>query len=638
MQRWGSFPLLAANYTFDRADNPKNTEIGNLLTPFTTFNEGGLKIGVIGMGNLSSLSSIFDQPNGLGIRALNTVETAQFYIDLLRPSVDVIIMLTHLGLDVDERMIRQTTGIDVVLGGHNHIVIDPPQELQDCSADPNNPGYVWVVNPNIEFDPSNPVYDPVDTLHQHPNQIPRHCRPRKVILSHSGAFAKYVGRLDLVLSNDPKTASPTGDPNDYDLKNGFEVVSSKYIPYPIDDSIPSDPVMVDMLQPYARTLDRAADLSIIVGFAPQLVKRIAPQGGDSPLGNLISTAMWLRLGVQTDFSMTNSTGIRTDLIQGPVTVEEMYNIFPFDNTITKMQLSGVEVQEMFDFIARRSSQRSCQSQAQIAGVRVRLNCAGCTTQNVVTTCNTDNDCLTQGLGNCDTSKHVCAVIACAEHIYIGHTALVCQNDSDCPKDPNGNVQEGICDLSLTYDPDPTKNRRVCQSPIQITNLYELATSNYLAGGGSGFRVLQRNTTQLDTKIQQRDALIDFIRAGRPCGYRAAPDRPDGLASCATDADCTGEGDFVCACTGHAHLDTSTGVQACITDNSCDPAVGRCVRRDCRDGIAQFHNKACADSPSQSNCQTDLQACELAGEECKVVACVDDSLGATSDNRVEMLGR
>ena len=39
----------------------------------------------------------------------------------------------------------------------------------------------------------------------------------------------------------------------------------------------------------------------------------------------------------------------------------------------------------------------------------------------------------------------------------------------------------------------------------------------IAGGGSGFRVLQRNTTQFDTGIQQRDALIDYIRAGAPCG-------------------------------------------------------------------------------------------------------------------------
>src|SRR5205814_1469413 len=163
--------------------------------------------------------------------------------------------------------------------GHNHIVINPPQSLQDCSADPRDPGYVWVVDPNIVYDPSTPP--PNDEVHPdpvlHPFMRKRTCKPRNVVLSHSGAFAKYVGPLVL------------------------------------------------------------------------------------------------RSGVQNTFSLTNPSAIRTDRIPGPVSLEQMSNIFPFDNSISQMQLSGLEVQEMFDFLARRSSSRSCASQAQIAGARVRLN-------------------------------------------------------------------------------------------------------------------------------------------------------------------------------------------------------------------------------------------------------------------------
>src|SRR5207247_7748609 len=120
------------------------------------------------------------------------------------------------------------------------------------------------------------------------------------------------------------------------------LLSSKYTAFPIDLTVPEDPVIVDLLQPYRRTLDRVADLDILVGYTPNGAKRTAPQGGDSPLGNLIASAMWLRLGIQTDFSLTNTTGIRADLNPGPITIEEMYNIFPFDNSISKMQLSGFE--------------------------------------------------------------------------------------------------------------------------------------------------------------------------------------------------------------------------------------------------------------------------------------------------------
>ena len=93
----------------------------------------GLRVAVIGMGNLSTITSLFESPNRLGITPLNTIEVAQFYVDLLRPTVDVIVFVTHLGLEYDEQMIEGTTGIDVVLGGHNHIVLQPPKRVQDCS-------------------------------------------------------------------------------------------------------------------------------------------------------------------------------------------------------------------------------------------------------------------------------------------------------------------------------------------------------------------------------------------------------------------------------------------------------------------------------------------------------------------------
>jgi 5'-nucleotidase len=649
MQKWKDFPLLAANYIFPPQGTAHDTGLDSVLTPFTVFNLEGLKVGVIGMANFSSLGSVFTQPNSLGIMVLNTVETAQGYVDLLRPLVDVVVVLSHLGLDVDERMVQGTTGIDVVEGGHNHIVINPPQTIQDCSADPSNPGYVWAVNPNIPYDPENPVYDPADTLQQHPNAFRRFCTPRNVLISHSGAFAKYVGRFDIMLSNDPTLASPTGNPADYDPTNGFEVISSTYQPFPIDDTVPDDPNIDNLLLPYERILDQTVDLDLLAGYSPLGASRTAPQGGDSPLGNLISDAMWLRLGVQTDFALTNTTGIRTDLIPGPVTIEEMFNIFPFSNTITKMQLSGTEVQQMFDFVAGRSQSRGCVSQAQIAGARVILNCGGCTRANANNPCTNDDQCIGGVPGSCidgqgntclpNETSCVCDVTACAEQMYIGHlsncpngnTNCACQQDSDCPD----NLQ-GQCDTGGGTLPTGT-----CAAPVEPGNEYDFATSNYLAAGGSGFRVLQRNTTQLNTYIEQRDAVIDLIRNAPPCGYNATYGTNEGLMACSTDSDCQNGlpgADFVCACPQAIQITPESDGTVTCPSVSCDPNVGRCVRSDCRNDVATFHETACQGSPQIDQCNTDLDPCSLAGEECKLLSCVDQNLGAITDNRVEMIGR
>ena len=91
-----------------------------------------------------------------------------------------------------------------------------------------------------------------------------------------------------------------------------------------------------------------------------------------------------------------------------------------------MELSGIEVREMFDFVARSTPARSCSSTAQIAGARVRLNCSGCSQTLRPDTggpCESDSDCTSGAVGACDkpnpNAPGTCAVTPCAEEIYIG---------------------------------------------------------------------------------------------------------------------------------------------------------------------------------------------------------------------------
>jgi 5'-nucleotidase len=659
-QRWSNFALLSANYRYDPMDYnvPSYGRVGTVAKPFTVLNAGGLKIAVIGMANLSSITSIFDAPNRLGITPLNTAEVVQFYVDLLRPYVDLVGAVSHMGLEVDQRVVRNTSGLDFIMGGHNHVVINPPQEIKDCTADQADPGYIWEVNPKADVDLGTKAPDDPDPALRgragnfdpelHPYKFKRACRPRRVMIVHSGAFAKYVGRLDTTVSNRPELASPDGDPANYDPLNGFEILSTRYQAIPITADVPEDPVIVDMLQPYRRALANLVDLDILVGYSPNGSRRIATTGGDSPLGNMVATSIWLRLGVQTDFSLTNSTGIRTDLNPGPITVEQMYNIFPFDNSITKMQLSGLEVQELFDFATKRSASRGCASQIQIAGARIRMNCTGCdrlavpceddatcqaagrdgcdqATKRCFFRCEKNEDCQLKKGGTCDTIRGQCEITSCAEQVYIGNNGTRCQADEECVA-PGEKVNPGQCDKS------GGTGTGLCMALIRDINRYELATSNYLAGGGSGFRVLQRNTTQFDTKIQQRDALLDYMRSGRPCLWSAKNATPDGLQACSVDADC-GNADAVCSCARGVSLKGNV----CETTSDCG-GTGRCVLRDCRDGVAKFHLKRCADAPNQESCLEEVGACQLAGETCKVLTCIDANLGSKSDGRVEMIGR
>lgn len=648
-RQWGTFDVLAANYLLDDPNNPGSAELARLARPYATFNVRGLKVGVIGLGNLSSLTSVFDQPNRLGITPLNTIEVAQHYIDLVREQgADVIVLVSHIGLEDDVRMLEYTTGADIVLGGHLHVVLNPTQVVEDCRAfdqtgrhfiplltrtrqaprDSAQCGAAECCNPNGVCPPSGTRdYWQIASGYQ-----ARYCKPRRVLLQHSGAFMKYLGRLDTVLSREPARIYP-GHEADYEPRDRWEVVSHRFTLYPVDSTIPEEPTMKRLLEPYARALDTLANLDNLVGYAPADVTRVPDNGGDSPLGNLVATSMWLRLGVQTDFSLTNTLGIRDAIPTGPVTVDQLYNVFPFDNSITTMNLSGREVQELFDFVARRSAGRGCNSQAQIAGARVVLVCGPCQRANAQ--------------GQTET------LTACAETVNIGlrrdPAAQNCTNDASC--NPRGWDATPVGERSLCEPRSHT-----CMVPLSLNATYAAAVNNYIAGGGSGFFVLQRNTTQVDTRVEQRDAVIDFVRQSPPCGHdeanviarnrargvtdmvdlRIPQQLDDGLRDCQLDADCGSPG-YVCACADRIAYDANT--RTCTTAMSCAAGAGRCVLTNCRNAVRDLVLRTC---PSLGNSEAS-QRCACTAENraamsCRILSCLNDDTGAVTDGRLEMVAR
>jgi 5'-nucleotidase / UDP-sugar diphosphatase len=423
---WGRFPLLVANYLFEDPKNPQATSLRDVVQPYAVYDVDGLKVGVIGLGNWSSMTGIFEGGNSLGLRPIDESEVVDEYVRLLRPQVDVVVIVSHLGLDEDEGLSASDVtdqnealpldGVDVILGGHLHIVLNPPKSL------------------------------PSDTMgHQ-------------TVLCHSGAFAKFVGRLDLVVH----VGSDNSDP-----AQRSRVTAYTYKPIPIDSTVEDDADITDLLWPYSVALNREIDLQGVVSWintsGTSKVVRNDPTGGDSQLGNLVARSMQLRTGIEAEIAMTNSLGIRADFEQGALTNEQMYNVFPFENTIAIMYLSGSEIQETLDFVARKSASRGCRAQAQVAGVTFDMVCSG--------------DC-----PNGET--------ACAKNIVVGEN---CRDG-----DPNGPVDTTQC------------------RPLVPSGLYKVAVNDYIANGGSGFDVLKRNTSKQFTDISLRDALIDFLRREPVC--------------------------------------------------------------------------------------------------------------------------
>jgi 5'-nucleotidase len=218
-------------------------------------------------------------------------------------------------------------------------------------------------------------------------------------------------------------------------------------------------------------------------------------------------------------------------------------------------------------------------------------------------------------------------------VFIGYqNGLSCKQDSDCSADPY--LQRNACDTNVG----------LCRLPVSpLGGAFELATSDYLAGGGSGFDVLRRNTTQLNSHIQQRDAVDDFVRFGNPCGFQPPPagsSAPGSLLSCHTDSDCLPpalDSGYVCACPEASSVVDTAGTLTCSTGGQCG-STGKCVLAQCRDDVAnaQSSEQCPTDGSLRGDCVA--QACKQGGEECKYLACIDVTIGALVDGRVVVEGR
>ena len=113
-------PTVCANY------GVAGTPLEGWVKPYVVIERAELRIGVFGLG---------PKPEGLiqadkceGVIYRDPVTTAQEIVEILRgkEQCNVVVCLSHLGVEDDEALAERTQGIDAILGGHSHTNMDAP--------------------------------------------------------------------------------------------------------------------------------------------------------------------------------------------------------------------------------------------------------------------------------------------------------------------------------------------------------------------------------------------------------------------------------------------------------------------------------------------------------------------------------
>ncbi len=315
------FPVLAANAT-----PHEGSPLAAWLRPSVTLLAGALRVAVVGLANPDSPPDVQSASNLWGLEmAADLAASVQAAVDDVAPRAALVVVLSHVGLDADRGWVKGTSGVDLVLGGHQHVLTAEPEWLEDCS--------------------------------ERALQRTRGCAPRRVPLVHSGAYGQFVSRLKLGLRADPSRPG------------ALDVSRLTLTHLPVAQDVPHDASVAEYLERYR------AEPAEPLAFVADPVTRAAPLGGDSPLGNLTADALLAATGA--DLVLLNSSGLRADLEAGPLLADDLGLAFPFDEPWRLVWASGAELQIGLLRAARKSASRGCSSSLQLAGARWVLRCAAC---------------------------------------------------------------------------------------------------------------------------------------------------------------------------------------------------------------------------------------------------------------------
>ncbi len=116
------FPVVSANLVKTSGGFPVNNK------EYTIIEKNGVRIGIIGIIT-EGLYNLVNQTNLVDIKILPAIATTQKYIDELTPKTDLIIALTHQGVDDDSVLAANLKGLNVIIGGHSHTRLKKPKNV-----------------------------------------------------------------------------------------------------------------------------------------------------------------------------------------------------------------------------------------------------------------------------------------------------------------------------------------------------------------------------------------------------------------------------------------------------------------------------------------------------------------------------
>jgi 5'-nucleotidase len=335
-----SFPVISSNIDFSR-----DPLLRGRTMPWKIISFHGVKVGLLGL--TTEDSARISNPSKRVV-FLDAMDSARHTVQRLRlMGVKVIIVLSHLGLQRDMELARSVDDIDLIVGGHSHSLLG-------------------------DFAPAGLKPDGVYPL------VMKSPGGAKTLIVQAWEKSRIMGDISLVFDGEGRVRDYRAAPV-LMLGKPLFMSDSQGNRKPLDEKT-SEAIMKDMaasknmalVEPDRKASERIAVLAepirilqnTIAGFALEDLKHSRlPDGKEyggglsgsmSKLAPLVAESMiWkMRTGglAKNPIAILNAGGLRTDIQAGPVTMERVFSVMPFGNTLVLLELPGRELRETLQHV------------------------------------------------------------------------------------------------------------------------------------------------------------------------------------------------------------------------------------------------------------------------------------------------
>ena len=121
----GKFPLLSANAIL----NDSVAGLRKYINANTTKQFGLIKVGIFGL--TTPETNIFSNPSPIIFDENLAVIAQQQVTSLISSGCSFVILVSHLGMGIDRLIAQAIPGINLIVGGHDHLMTSTPVELKN---------------------------------------------------------------------------------------------------------------------------------------------------------------------------------------------------------------------------------------------------------------------------------------------------------------------------------------------------------------------------------------------------------------------------------------------------------------------------------------------------------------------------